>query len=642
MTTIHRLGTTVLALVLAASAMVGLSGTALAAPGDPPPPLPLDAVGSAGTLTFPGMTSEVSLSLPIPGNLVPVALRGTTESPAFVTGGTIDVVQGDRILSRTPIDPAPNAPIELRLDGIRVDDAAADLRLITRLDVDGTCAILPDNAFRIIDTQLEFGGWEAPPRTVADFLPPILRQLTLYLPDDVQQAEGAAAVSLATAITARYGSAHPPIITAGLPRAAMVPTNAPGPLERQIVISTDAPVGLTVQPGPEGSSYLTVGGPADQLETQTRLLVSDLAGIAVASAAVAGPQPSAPQLAPTVRTLADIGVADTTVVSSGWPQITVGIDQTRLGHPATGVRVQLTGTYTPIGSGAISVRSGDRTIATIPTDGTGSFDTMVDLPDDVLRRYTGLTLTLENADTGFGCFNDHRSSLSLSSAGEITSGTADPPPAGFVSLPQALLPWTQLAWTTGDIADVSRGVSIATALQRLSAMPLAITVVDMATAAGSAQPAILIAASGDRLPDLPLPVTADGGTLTVRSFDGREQQLTLTPQMQYGALQVVRDGGRTLLVANSTADPADLDRLLARMSADNLWSSADGEAILQVGDRDPVLVGRTAPIVATGEESSINPWPVIIGVLVAGGLIVAAAVALRLRRRPAGSGDHGP
>ncbi|WP_245650194.1 hypothetical protein [Millisia brevis] len=631
------MGTTALTAILAAATVIGLPPAALAVPGDPPPPLFLDEVGSARTLSFPGATGEMSLSLPIPGDLVPVALRGVTESPAFVGGGTIDVVQGDRILSRTPIDPAPNAPIELPLNGIETEGAAADLRILTRLNVDNTCVINPDNAFRIIDTQVEYAGREAIPQTVADFLPPVLRQLTLYIPDDVRQEEGAAAVSLAAAITAHYGSAHPRIVTASLPRASMTPPTAPGPLERQIVISTDRPAGLGIGPGPEGSTFLTIGGAADQLATQSTLLVSDLAQIAVASAAVAGPQPAVAQLAPTVRTLSDIGVGDTTVVSTGWPEITIGIDQTRLGRPATGVRVELAGSYTPTGSGVIAVRAGERTIATIPTDDSGSFDTFVDIPDDVLRRYTGVTVTLENAEAPAGCLDGPRSSLSLSSAGEIVSTTADPPPAGFVSLPQALLPWTQLAWTTGDVADVARAVSIVTALQQLSAMPLDISVVDMATAASSALPAILIAADGTGLPDPALPVTSDGSTITVRASDGSDQQLSLTPQLSYGALQVIRDGDRTLLIADSTGSPGDLDQLLARMSADGLWSSADGEAVLQVAGREPVVVDVDvdAAEIAMTEESSTGIGPIVVGALAAAGLLlVAALLFLRRRRRP--------
>lgn len=642
MTTTRRMGTTALTAILAAATMIGLPHSAAAVPGDPPPPLFLDEVGSARTLTFAGATGETSLSLPIPADLAPVMLRGVTESPAFVGGGTIDVLQGDRILSRTPIDPAPNAPIELPLNGIRTDNAAADLRIVTRLNVDNTCVVSADNAFRIIDAQVEYAGREAIPQTVADFLPPVLRQVTLYIPDDVRREEGSTAVSLAAAITAHYGSAHPRIVTASLPRASMTPPTAPGPLERQIVISTDRPAGLGIGPGPEGATFLTIGGAADQLATQSTLLVSDLAQIAAASAAVAGPQPAVPQLAPTVRTLADIGVGDTTVVSTGWPEMTVGIDQTRLGRPATGVRVQLAGSYTPTGSGVIAVRAGERTIATIPTDDSGSFDTLVDIPDDVLRRYTGLTVTLENAEAPAGCLDGPRSSLSLSSAGEIVSTTADPPPSGFVSLPQSLLPWTQLAWTAGDVADVTRAVSIVTSLQQLSAMPLDISVVDMATAASSALPAILIAADGTGLPDLSLPVTSDGSTVTVRANDGSEQQLSLTPQLAYGALQVVRDGDRTLLVADSTGDPGDLDRLLARTSADGLWSSADGEAILQVAGRDPVVIDVDEPVVAADEDSSSGIGPIVVGVLVAAGLLVAALLLLlRGRRRPGGDTTPG-
>lgn len=603
-----------------------LLAAADAAPGDTPPPLSLDAIGAGDTITFPGQQGQVSLSLPVPDGLAPSALRGTTTLPPFVTGGFVDVLQQDRLVSRTPINAAPSAPIELPLPGITVDKRAADLVLRAYLRVDGICQFDPDNSFRIVNANVVYSGREAAPTTVADFLPPVLRKLTIYVPDDVAQAEGSAAVNLATAVVGRYGTAPVGVQTASLPRSDLVPTDRPGALERQIVVSTSAPDGLTLRTGP-GGPYLLIGGPAANLIAQTRLLTSDLAPIAMASSAVAGQLFNAPQLPPAVHTLADLGVTNQSVTSASWPSVAVGIDQTRLGRPSKNIRVQFVGTYTPTPGdvgGQLSVRLGDKVIDTWTADSSGTFNRWVSIPDADLARFMQLTLTLSRGDDVAGCGNGFQSSLSLDSSGEVTSDPADPPiPSGFGSLPQALMPRLQLGWTTGDVADVSRAVTIMAGMQRLSAAPLGVDVVPVSDVLSSDQPGVVIAANGSGLPQLSLPVYSDGRTVNVVATSGEKSQVTLSPGLAYGSLQVARDDDRTLLVATSTNLPAGLDDTLAWLSAEpDRWAQISGTAMIKTPGRDPVFVVDAAP--AQQESTSDD------GVTVSRAIGVAAIVVLAL------------
>ncbi|MFW0795180.1 hypothetical protein AAFP30_15310 [Gordonia sp. CPCC 205515] len=623
------------------AALAGLPGRATAVPGDPPSPISLTDLGSSSTISFPGQQGQVSLSLPVPPDLAPATLRGTTQVPDFVTGGSVDVLQGDRLISRTPISTAPSAPIELSLRGVNVTKNAADLTLRAYLQIQGFCQFDPANAFRITGANVTYTGREAIPTTVAGFLPPILRGLTIYVPSDVQQDEGAAAVNLAAAVTANYGAARVPVETVGLPRANMTPPEVPGPLERQVVINSKAPQGLSLQNN-RGSSYLVIGGSGDDLVTQTQLLTSDLSPIALSSSAVAGTLHAAPQLPRDVQTLADLGVTDQSVTSASWPSISFGIDQTRIGRPSKGIRVQLIGTYSPgqrNTSGIIAVQAGDRTISTISADGDGSYNQWVDIPDDVVKRYTAITLTYQRGDLGEACGTGYRSSLSLSSAGEVQADPADPPqPSGFQSLPQALMPRTQLAWTKGDVGDVSRAVTIVAGMQQMSTVPLGIDVVSMDTAGSSDLPAILIAADGTGLPELTLPLQTDGRTLKVvnTSGDAQTSSVTLNPGINFGALEVTRQNDRSVLVATSTNDTADLDGLLRGLSAGSQWSGLEGDAILQVAGNDPVTVAsdQVSPVESSdGHGSWWTVALVVIGAALLAGLVALATILARRRRR---------
>lgn len=607
--------------------------SASAAPGDPPPPLSLRDLGSSATIGFPGQQGEVSLSLAVPPGLTPTEIRGTAQFPTFVTGGNVDVLQGDRLISRTPIDSAVNSPIALPLRGIRVERNSADLVLRTYLRTAGSCLFDDSSRFSIQNSTVSYSGRESTPETVAGFLPPVLRKLTIFVPDDVQPAEGAAAVSLATAVVANYGSATVDVEVASIRRGSTAPRQEVGPLERQVVISTTMPEGLSLGPG-AGWPVLRIGGSAEELPAQVEFLASDLSSIAVSSAAVAGPPFAAPQLAPAVSSLADLGVGDQLVTSSGWPSIGFGIDQARLGRPSKDVRLQLSGTYTPLG-GQIAVSVGERVIASWPADASGSYNRWVDVPADVLGRYTEVTVTYNHGDVGEECGSGVRSSLSLSSAGEVRSEAADPPaPPGFGSLPQALMPRTSLAWTNGGVDDVARAVSIMSGLQRLSAVRLGVDVVSVDDAMSSSAPAVIIAADGQRLPDLTLPVTADGQTLTVLGANGKPSNVVLTPGVRFGSLQVARDAGRTVLVATSTRDAADLDAVLRWLSADpDRWSALSGQALMQVAGQQPVVVPAAEQAQPDDSSSTGVSWVTVVVAAVGIALVAALAATLVLRRR---------
>ncbi|MFT3716326.1 MAG: hypothetical protein QM774_10380 [Gordonia sp. (in: high G+C Gram-positive bacteria)] len=634
------------------------TGIALAAPGDPEPTtsaqpadpanpddspaqdgalrVGMDLLGSSNTIMMPGQGYDFVLNIAVPDGTTPATVTGRVTVPAYVTGGTIDVRQGDRVLSRTAVPTAPNAPISLPLTGIKVDETtrSASVTLHSYLRTDGFCDWEPDDSFRITDAGVTFSGTPATPTTVADFLPPVTTGVTLYVPQDVRKDEGAAAVGLATAIVAHYTGAPIRVQTKSLPRSAMRPPATADPLDRQIVVSEDEQGGLALA---DDGRYLTVGG--KDLGQEAAFLTSDLSQLAMGSAALPGPSVPSPQLPREVQTLADIGVGDQHVTALGWPSLAVGIDQARLGRPVQNVRVQIQGTYTPpptATGGQVVVRSGDRVIDTWAADASGAFNRWVTVPNDVLHRYTELRVTVERGDTRGGCGDETRASLSLSSAGQIQVDPASPPvPAGLESVPQSLMPRTQLAWTKGDVADVTRAVTVMTGMQRLSAVPLGVDVVDM-NALNASQPEVLISGDGTGLPNLTLPVRGDGdGRIEVTGLDG-QPAVTNIPHVPFGSLQAYWDGKRSVLAATSTDAPNLLDDALDWLNADpTRWSSLSGTALLQAADHAPVFYGRsTAAAPAASGMSTLAKAGIGVAVVVAA-LAAVAGLLLWRRRRPA-------
>ncbi len=140
-----------------------------------------------------------------------------------------------------------------------------------------------------------------------------------------------------------------------------------------------------------------------------------------------------------------------------------------------------------------------------------------------------------------------------------------------------------------------------------------------------------------------LPISPDGGRLTLDGIVGQGQPTTLTldPELRYGTLQAFFDGKRSLLVATSNGAPAQLDQLLRWMSADpRRWSAVDGSAVISAPGQQPVVIGPRPGIAARPDRQTgtSGAW------WAAGAVVLAAAGATALfllrRRRATGGSAH--
>jgi hypothetical protein len=619
---------------------------AAAEPDDPAPPaatgpmLTLTELGVVAPLAFYGDRGTTELTFPVPRGLIPQSLTATVEIPINVRSGTITVMQRDRTITRVPLPPDDLEPITIPLTGAAIEDDAVTVTLRTYLvPVQGYC-LDPTNPLRLTNAVVSFGGTERPPGSVADFLPPVLRKLTIAIPAIPDLAESDAAVRLATDVTAHYGQ-QPTAITIVRIGAALPPA---APFERRIVIQQGPDTGVVLQPVPGGMPNLRISGPDNELTNQTRLLANDISRLALTSKAVVGPLRDNPQLAGDVTTLRKLGQPVVSAVALA-PQVSVGLDQTRMGRPARGIRIHLLGSYTPppasVSAQLVAIVGGE-TIDTWSVDDAGVIDRWVDVPDRLLQRYTTLGISLNLAGNTGRCGEFQPLTLTIDGDSVVESEAAVPPvPSGLQSLPQALMPTTLIGIGSDAFADTARATAIAVAMQRLSALPIGTEVTTVDEAMRSRGPAIVIEADGWTAPGVALPVSAQGDRLTLDGVIGPGQSTTLTldPDLRYGTLQAFFDGHRSLLVATSNSAPGQLDELLRWMTADpRRWSAVDGVAVISAPGQQPVVV-RPQPGVSASSypdsDGSTAWWAAGILIAVAGG---AALIFLRTRRatdRPA-------
>ncbi|MCV7411510.1 hypothetical protein AWC05_08710 [Mycobacterium florentinum] len=612
--------------------------------------LSLADLGSAPSLEFWGLTSTQVLTVPVLRGLTPSALNATVELPINLRAGTLTVSQDQRTLARLNLPGADQAPLVIPLAGAEVVDNWLTLTLRTYLvPLDGYC-LYQDSPLRLSSPTITYTGVEQLPTTVAHFLPPVLKKLSIYLPQSPSTSESDTAIQLAASAASRYGRQNPEIVVVPLPEGQVAPPAPPQSLERQIVVKEGSDNGLALQ-GSGAATWLLMSGPLGEAdESDTAVLFNDLSQLAVSSKAVVDQLKPNPQLPGDNTTIRDLGqpVANSTQLQ---PRVSIGLDQTRFGRSIRGVRVHLQGSYTPTPSnigGQVTVNVGPEVIDHFPTDGHGTIDRWVDVPDRLLQRYTNLDVVLDVAGNVGHCGDFYTAGpgnqlLTLNINGDTTieSKPAAPPvPDGFQSLPQALMPRIQVGIEAHSLPDTIRAVNLAVGLQRISSIPIYTHVTSVQQAIDSSNPAILISADGWNHSNVVLPVSAGpSGPITVNAYtaDGKPTTLSLDPTMKFGSLQTVFNRGRSLLVATSNGTSAQVDELIRWVGSDSKhWQRLKGVAVVAVAGQEPVTIEHspTAGLVAAApEEHSDLGWLWWVGgAWLAVTVIGAGVVVLRARR----------
>jgi len=93
--------------------------------------------------------------------------------------------------------------VRWNLAGIAVIDNAANITLRTDLNGEDTYRFVPETPFRVAEMPVAYSGNPTVPATVADFLPPVLTEIDLFIPPTPSASEASAAISTATAIVNR-------------------------------------------------------------------------------------------------------------------------------------------------------------------------------------------------------------------------------------------------------------------------------------------------------------------------------------------------------------------------------------------------------------------------------------------------------
>lgn len=582
-------------------------------------------------------TVVTGMTFPVPLGLTPVELRTRVELPVDLTYGNLTVSQGGRTIARVNLPKEDRGEMVIPLTGVEVSGGWVNLTLaMTAVAPDAYCWDA-DAPIRLTGGAVTFSGSAIVPTSVADFLPAVLDKVSIALPSKPSPAEADAAVQAAAAV-AKHNGPKTDVVIAALPEGP-VTFNAPAaPLERQIVVKEGGEKGLSLQGS--GIPSLLISGQGNELSDQARLLASDSLLYAASIKAVADDLPEE-ELLNNDTTVADVTRFTDVSNSALWPRVGIQLDQTRFGHPVSGIKVHLMGSHTPLArnfGGEVTVSVGDTVLDRWPAAEDGVIDRTVTVPDKLLKRFVTLSVVVRTTGDVGECGDYLPLALRIDGKSTISVLTANPPvPQGIQSFPQALMPRVQFGIGPDTFADTARAAQIAVGMQRMSGVALTTEVAPVADALATGGSAVLIAPGGWDDSTITLPYSTAGGKLTVEGVDdqNRSMSLTLDPELRYASVQTVFDGQRSLLIASSNGAPEQLDDLLGWLGKGR-WGGVNGRAVVWVPGAEPLTVpnppvAEPAPV-KQGEQNLF--WWVAGGVAALAG-VGALLILLRARRMSA-------
>lgn len=612
------------------SAVVLVAALAFPAPVSARTSIGATPLGMSEEISFRERTDEVVVPIPVPAGLTPQLLTGTVQTPVDLASGHLEAWSGDLLLDRITIDGDREfIPVEIPLERARVRDDVAEVTLRTVLISRGqACPDWSDRSLELRDSEVVFDGEPETPRVLADFIPPVLERLEIYLPAEPSSAEAEAAAELAIAASARFG-------LRGL-EIEVLPSNAPragtaSPFTRRVELREDQETRIELVDATVPT--VEILGDSGTLAYQARAVSSDLRDLAITDAVTVDYELPAPRALFAEATLDDLGIG--TVSSRGVGTVTavIGLDQTRLATVAGDVTLELAGMYSPPPSersGMVVVNAGATVIDSWVAEESGIIDRTVVVPRDVLGRYTDISVSLQTSGVGAACGVVQPLSILISGDSLVRiDESPSPAPRGFDSLPQAMMPRLQVAAGSGSLDDTRRAITILAELQTLSTSLLRPEWVSVEDLVDSEAPGLLISSDGVPV-GLPLPLRLTGGRTLEVAGAGDDDPATLRfyRDIDFASLQVVEDDGRAVLVASTTSGSDELDRTLDWLAADpDRWSALRGDVLFTALDREPVQLsaaGIAGALEVDGSEGSSG----VRSALIVGSVVALAGIAL--------------
>ncbi len=575
-------------------------------------------------------TAPATVEAPAPPGLAPVRITGEIGSP-LGGAGRIDIMdRGGSSVGSIAVPPdGATAPFTVNIAAAAPSPGPLKLTFIQRgpeRPADGCAGSAPVMLSKLATT---YSGPAPALRTVADFLPDYLDQITISIGPEPSLEQQQAALSLVATLTHLY---RPMPVRIDVDTSAAPPPSGDSRTRRTIAIRYGDQPGLAVENPGSPAAVLVISGSGAELTRQVELFTDRRFELAqTPAAAVTSVTKTVPASTDTLS-FGELGINVQTIVM-GTDTVYVGFDTTKFGlGQLDGAQFRLITEYTPLtaGEGTVILRSGSDILASGVLDRSGVTELSGDIPAAGITSTIGMALEIRYAPAGGECAFGGMT-FSIDPASTITAVPGAKNRGGFAVLPMAFTPELDVAIERPDqIRYAAQAINL---IGRQASVPLqpSFAGLDEAAKRGTG---LLAVTSGEQLqrlgmrPPLSLPgagaVAVNGATVTDIDLGG-----------SLGVVQAFSHNGRVVLAIDSTGGPQAADRSLDYIrSLDGGWSALTGD-VVAAGDAGEVvnLSMTTRQAMAPPVSDGWRWWTWSTLGLIAVGLPTLVGIALVRRRR---------
>lgn len=636
--------------LLLAVALAGTLATPLSARADPlnadpatvdDLALPWSDLGLNPSMTLVGANTNQDFTIPVQPGMTVRRLRGLIHAPVDFGAGFVEIDDTmGRFLATVELPAVSSAqavvPFDVDVSAAQPSRSGTGLSFTVRepsVPPDQRCGRAEQ--VQLSDLTAVFAGIEPAPNTLADFFPPILRALTIYVPQNADQSEQQAALTMASVVARTYAPQKTAITVVKQPRGATPP---PAPQLTRAVVIESGDATLSVVNAGRSDVYLKVAGRGDQLADQLSPVVNQLQSLLQIPNARVEKAGSRSETASDELTFGQLNIkGESTVLRTS--KLTVGVDRSALGARIDGVQAHLLANYTPVASldsASVMVRANGQVVYTSPLNESGRLDATFDVPSEFLKQRIDLEFDLTFSPRQLCSPTIAPLTFQLDPRSTLTARRGGPALGGFSSVPSEFSPEFLVAFDGSNPDELDYAARLVADIARTSGTPMMPRVVDVDSAADSTTGALILAnAATIGKTSLQPPVSGESTDVRIDLSD----QLRTDIDGGLGSVQAFADQprNRTVILVTTSGAWSLVEPILDYV--DGLpggWSQLEGNvaAAGAAGVVDDLTIDpdRTAPAVSADDASWLT-WVAVGAGCVALAVVIGGTILVRRRRR---------
>ena len=637
--------------------LVSTSTITTATPDPAPSPalltLSLLSNGKPQTLTAP--SGDAFFTLYVPPGTTPVEFVATILVRGPVTGGIATITTPTSIYPEnlTTVKGTSNISAPLSADDIQNGVVGIHVHVDLNLDPNflnpNGCTSTDSVVAQIQSADGELAGAVTSPTTPADFWPPSLSHVTIWVPplDALSPSEAAdaalASMQVAATVAQQYGPNTTVSFAEGTPPSKLI-----SPISRNVAIEpTNTSPSSQIRVDTVGTApVLVVAGQGNGLVSAARSVGAGQLRLATAAQAtnVTSGQPKANPSQVTVSkngtreiTLAQLGTP-TTIEGLGTVDVTQSLSQAQFGVPISTLQLRLQANYTPPPPGGVATVSalvGGYIVASQRLGSSGTLTMDGSLPASVLNRTQTVDFRLDYSPPGGFC---HAGLVPVQVTLNPASGFAAQPgqtlPPGFARSPQDIAPGINVDLVSVNDSTLIDGCQIVASLAQILPSLPTVNVVPTNTVATGHETEVVVGATQAIANELHPPLQLE----PFRTESTSGVTVGYTVDQPFAALESFTQNGRDVILAGAYGQPELTGLLTAALDSSpslggGWFSLGSGQLAVMTSDGKLRLVGTGTLLPQLAAVNPANNLGIPTWLIVGIGAVVTAVV-LRLAWLP--------